>query len=1042
MKGFVMTSDILETLGLTDDDIIQLDSRERSRLLSFLLCWHHLDALHRCLDVLIPHHPRLVSLLDLRAMALQAAGAYAQAEAVMLKRLGMRSSMTAQIRLAHLYLAKGDVSPARTIAQKLTEDAADHLTPWSLALEVALAEGDHERAAEACRRLRELRPYGRAYLRAMRKAMQAREDWVTASSYAVRLMQTANVDRPLSIRDLRELKAYFEESGERTRVVEMEDALRQRKSDDLDALRAHFGEGPVSPPGHPSPRPADRHPPRTPEDFFKDVPVSQEEAHTIQEAVARHFGFPSLRPGQKETIACVMRGEDVLTILPTGGGKSLCYQLPAMLAERGVTLVVSPLIALMKDQLDSLPESLQKRATTINSSLDGDELRRRLGRIARNHYRLVYAAPERLRQPIFLHALQRAGLHRLVVDEAHCVSFWGHDFRPDYLKIGEVRRALGDPPVLGMTATAPPRVRRDIIQHLSPDREMRVIAGDVTRPNLQLEVLRAANLDEKLRRLLAFCKTEAGSGIIYAGTRKRCERITAMLTHHGVEATYYHAGIPNRDEVQDDFMAGRTRIVVATIAFGLGIDKPDIRFIVHFVPANSLEAYYQEAGRAGRDGQPARCLLMLTPSDQGTLTRRLHQDQMGVDYLRALYSAVCTRLRGHTVGSVALIDLERDMRSDEVPVRVGLSILEETALIHQGPDVPRACMIRLHERVDANQTPDLARFSATAHLKPRQWLSVDLLKASRQTGIGPDAIEGRVLDWADEGYLRYHFSGRNRLLARLDPPADASNRIALWLERYATVQTQRIDEIVKYAKTRHCRHGHLNTYLGGRAIDDCGACDNCIQVAAPESPDLPGEAEQLLTILRCAEAAPWGWGRFSLIHILRASDRAPIQGRKNPRFGALAFRSTAALKSMIEQLEGYDALRKRELSHGGIVLDLTRQGRELLRDPSLIQDLLKRKRKPDRAEDVYSPETEAEASLLESLRQWRLEEARARNVPLYTICHNKTLGHIIQAQPVDLEALAEIKGVGPRTLERYGETILGLVKDSIVAKTPDNVLKG
>jgi ATP-dependent DNA helicase RecQ len=934
----MMTSDILDTLGLTDDDVIRLDSRNRSRLLSFLLRWNHLETLHRCLDLLIPRHPHLVSLLDLRARALQAEEAHPQAEQVMRERLDIRSSMTARIRLARLYLAQGKIRDADAIARELVESSGEQLTPWYLALDVALAEGDMARAAEACRRLRELRPYGRAYLRAMRKFMQARRDWVTASSYAAQLLQTANVEQPLSVGDLQALKAYFEASGERTRVVEMEDALQERRGRELDALSEHLGTGTA--PERPMPRPVEHRQASAPEDSFREVRVSSEEARTIQEAVQRHFGFPSLRPGQKETLACVLRGEDVLTILPTGGGKSLCYQLPAMLAENGVTLVVSPLIALMKDQLDSLPTALQRRATTINSSLDGDELRDRLRRIAHDQYRLVYAAPERLRQPIFLHALQRAGIRRLVVDEAHCVSFWGHDFRPDYLKLGEARRMLGDPPVLGLTATAPPRVRRDIVQHLSPDREMRVIAGDVTRPNLQLEVLRAANLDEKLSRLLAFCQAEQGSGIIYAGTRARCEQLTALLRRHGIQSTYYHAGIPNRDAVQDDFMSGRTRIVVATIAFGLGIDKPDIRFIVHFVPANSLEAYYQEAGRAGRDGQPARCLLMLTPSDRGTLTRRLHRDQMDVTFLRALYGAVSRRLGDHRIGRIAPGDLERDVRSDDVHVRVGLSILEETDLIRQGPDIPRACMIRLQGPVNPDRTPDLATFSAKARLRPRQWLNVDLVNVAQQTGIEADVIEGRVLEWAADGHLNYRFSGRDILLEQLDPPSDASARISLWLERYETIQAQRIDEIAKYAKTRHCRHGHLNTYLGGRTIDGCGACDNCIRVDPPESPDLPDETTQLLTILRCAEAAPWSWGRVSLLNILRGSNRAPQKGRRNPHFGSLAFRSQAALQSMIAQLEACGAFSARKLDNGGVVLDLTGQGCEILRDPSLMQDRL------------------------------------------------------------------------------------------------------
>ena len=301
----------------------------------------------------------------------------------------------------------------------------------------------------------------------------------------------------------------------------------------------------------------------------------------------------------------------------------------------------------MKDQLDSLPSGLRRRATTLNSSLQGDELRARLERVTAGAYRLVYAAPERLRQPPFLHALRRAGLNRLVIDEAHCVSLWGHDFRPDYLYIAQAREALGHPPLLAMTATAPTRVRRDILQRLG---DMRVIAGDVTRPNLHLEVFHARNADEKLSYLVNFCQAQPGSGIVYGGTRARCEELAALLRQQGVSAAHYHAGLTDRDRVQDDFMAGRVRVVVATVAFGLGIDKPDIRFIVHIVPPPSLEAYYQEAGRAGRDGLPARCLLMYATSDRATLTRRARQDVIPVEFLRQVYKAVKTRLKDAPVG--------------------------------------------------------------------------------------------------------------------------------------------------------------------------------------------------------------------------------------------------------------------------------------------------------------------------------------------------------------------------------------------------------
>jgi len=346
------------------------------------------------------------------------------------------------------------------------------------------------------------------------------------------------------------------------------------------------------------------------------------------------FGYRAFRGRQAEIVDHIIAGGDALVLMPTGGGKSLCYQVPALVAETGLTVVISPLIALMKDQVDSLPAHLRPLATTVNSNMDGDELQRRLDRAAQGEVRLLYAAPERLRQPAFLHTLRKAAITRLVVDEAHCVSVWGHDFRPDYLKLGEAWHALGEPPILALTATAPPRVRHDIVQHLSPHRPMATITGGTFRSNLRLEVFHAANRDEKLHHLLSLCHATKGQGIVYADTRARCEQIAELLRSQDIDAEHYHAGIDNRDAVQERFMAGRTRIIVATIAFGMGIDKPNVRFVAHLDMPKSVEAYYQETGRAGRDGLPAAAwmaygladvmgLLQLMSRSQAPLQRRL-----------------------------------------------------------------------------------------------------------------------------------------------------------------------------------------------------------------------------------------------------------------------------------------------------------------------------------------------------------------------------------------------------------------------------------
>ena len=1042
-------SPILAELEITLQQILQLAGNQRSRLLNFLLRWEHVESLHACLDALIPANPTLVSLLDLRVRAFMAQGRPDDALAVMQERVARKTSLTARTLLARVHLARGDAEVAHRIAHALVEEREDSVTAWNLLGEVALAQGNMEVALTAYRHLNELRPQGRTYLAGMVSLYQACDDWVTASGYAVRLLRTATDDSSLSVFYLRRLRDYFRASGEETRVADLEAELVRRHADELAALRAALS--PTAPPLSPPVGRDERVVPLTEGEAaeflptFDQVSVSQEERERVEDATRQLFGFEVLMPGQLETITCVLRGEDVLTILPTGGGKSLCYQLPALLAERGTTLVISPLIALMKDQVDSLPAGLRGRATAINSSLERDELRRRLEQAAEGGYRLIYAAPERLRQPTFLHALRNVGVRRLVIDEAHCVSVWGHDFRPDYLTIGRARQALGNPPLLAMTATAPPRVQRDILQHLG---ELRIIAGDVTRPNLRLEVFRARNTDDKLRHLLAFCQANEGSGIVYAGTRARCEELAALLRQHGIVAGHYHAGIPNRAEVQDAFMEGRIRIVVATIAFGLGIDKPDIRFIVHFVPANSLEAYYQEAGRAGRDGLPSRCLLMYAPSDRATLTRRARRDALPVEFLRAAYGAVKRRLGDVLSGPVAAADLERDLQADSTRVRVALSLLEEVGLLRRGPDFPRTAVVRLTAVGQAGSLPnELATFCQAARLRPGQSLTLDLADVARRAGLSLDGVERQVLEWADAGWLNYYPAGRDLLLELLPPPDDAAERVETLLERYETIQAQRVDEIAAYAQTTRCRHGYLNAYLGGRTIERCAACDNCVGVSLVSSDDLPDEREQLLTILRCVADAEWSWGRFSLVRILRGDDEARHgrralheKGRHQAGFGALAFRSQAAVERMVDRLESGGFLQARNLDHGGVVLDLTPAGKAALQDPAALDSLIvpveepPPPRKPPKRD---AKEMDVDDALFEALRAWRLEQARTQKVASYVVFHNSHLRGIAAHRPVTLEALSELKGVGPHKLEQYGAEVIELVREHLRRESDD-----
>jgi ATP-dependent DNA helicase RecQ len=327
------------------------------------------------------------------------------------------------------------------------------------------------------------------------------------------------------------------------------------------------------------------------------------------------FGFPSFRPGQRELVDAVLAGRDALGVLPTGSGKSLTYQLPARVLG-GVTLVVSPLIALMKDQVEAMGR-VGLRATFLNSALDAEERRTRVAAIRRGEYELVYAAPEGLEGAAGA-ALAGARLSLVAVDEAHCISHWGHDFRPAYRNLAGLRARFGDAPVLALTATATPRVATDIAEQLGM-RDPVVSRGSVFRPNLRLEVVKKGGDGVKSREeILARVRARRGeSGIVYCIARKSAESVAEFLRSRRVKALAYHAGLEadERERVQDAFLRGGADVVVATVAFGMGIDKPDIRYVIHRDMPGSIEGYCQEIGRAGRDGEPSDCVLLYSWAD-------------------------------------------------------------------------------------------------------------------------------------------------------------------------------------------------------------------------------------------------------------------------------------------------------------------------------------------------------------------------------------------------------------------------------------------
>jgi len=359
--------------------------------------------------------------------------------------------------------------------------------------------------------------------------------------------------------------------------------------------------------------------------------VFNQHMSSIQDTLGQVFGLAQFRPFQQDIIEQVVAGGDAFVLMPTGGGKSLCYQLPA-LHRPGLGIVVSPLISLMKDQVDALVAN-GVSAAMYNSTLDADEARTVLARLHNGELDLLYVAPERMMRPAFINSLAQIPLALVAIDEAHCVSQWGHDFRPEYAALGELRKYFPEVPFIALTATADPQTREDIV-HVLALHEARQFATSFDRPNIRYSVLEK---HQPRRQLLRFLGGQGdSSGIIYALSRKRVEEIAAFLCEHGFSAAAYHAGLSAdlRKSVQDQFIRDDLPIVVATVAFGMGIDKPNVRFVVHYDLPRHMEGYYQETGRAGRDSLPAEALLLFGIQD--VATARYHLEQGGNENQRRI----------------------------------------------------------------------------------------------------------------------------------------------------------------------------------------------------------------------------------------------------------------------------------------------------------------------------------------------------------------------------------------------------------------------
>ncbi|MFT5465513.1 MAG: ATP-dependent DNA helicase RecQ [Verrucomicrobiales bacterium] len=704
---------------------------------------------------------------------------------------------------------------------------------------------------------------------------------------------------------------------------------------------------------------------------------------SASEALQRHFGFREFLDGQEPVITALLEGRDAMVVMPTGGGKSLCYQLPALCLE-GVTLVISPLIALMKDQVDALAKK-GIPAAMINSTLTLDEQRQRLKELRSGKLKLVYVAPERFRSEAFRSALRQVEIGLFAVDEAHCLSQWGHDFRPDYLRLEQTLEELGHPQTAAFTATATPQVRGDILNTLKL-RDPFVSVTGFERPNLSLRVREVKGNKEKYEKLNAVAK-EWKTGIVYCSTRKHVEDVAASLVAMGKSAVAYHGGMSDddREAAQDNFLNRTSDIVVATNAFGMGIDRSDVRFVVHFDVPGSIEAYYQEAGRAGRDREPAVCELLFNFADTTTQDFFIEGNNPDPELIRSIYGAL------------------HNQADDQHQCLVSGKEIADMAGAKNGMAVSSAISVLTRSGYIQRYDVHGERRRGSRLLQPK--LTADDIELDERALAEKRRNDGEKL----KGMIRY----TREPICRQE-----------WILRY---------------------FGEGDPSQCG----SCDVCqdEDRGELRGPYEGEALVVKKALSGVARMSRRTTTGYaGRFGkgkIVNMLVGSAAADIIDKGLDRlttYGLLKTEGTAYVYALFQELE-----REQLLVTGGHeypLVSLTDRGVAVMKgatdyrlnwpDRSRLSKpkSKSRKRETSASQDLAEMAgLEFDASLYEKLRQKRAELAAAEGgKPAYIIFSDQTLEFFTRLKPKSMEAGLKIRGVGAVKAKRYLEDFLEVIR--------------